>query len=112
MRVFLDACVDPRVVDLFTGHEVRTAFEMGWHQLKDHILLPLVQDRFDVVITIDQGLEYEHNLKKLRFGVVIVHVVKNKLEFYLPLALELREAAEQVKSGKVLHVHGTRPRVT
>ncbi len=82
---------------------------MGWHQLKDHILLPLVQDRFDVVVTIDRGLEYEHNLKKLRFGVVIVHVVKNKLEFYLRLAIELREAVEQVKSGEVLHVHGRGP---
>jgi len=106
MRVFLDACVDPRVVDLFAGHEVRTAFEMGWHQLKDHILLPLVQDRFDVVVTIDQGMAYEHNLKKLRVGLVIVHVPKNKVEFYLPLTVELREAVEQVKSGEVVHIYG------
>ena len=52
------------------------------------LLLSLVQDRFDVLVTIDQGLEFEHNLKKLRFGLVIVHVPKNKVEFYRPVALE------------------------
>ena len=42
MRVFLDACIDPTVVELLAGHEVKTAFDMGWHQLKDHMLLPPV----------------------------------------------------------------------
>ncbi len=79
---------------------------MGWHQLKDHMLLPLLQDRFDVVVTIDQGMEYEHNLKSLRFGLVIVHVPKNKVEFYLPLMPELRDAVEQVRGGEVVHIYG------
>jgi len=107
MRVFLDACVDPRVADLFSGHEVSTALEMGWHQLKDHVLVPLVQDRFDVVVTIDQGMEHEHNLKRLRFGLVIVHVPKNKVECYKPLTAELLGAVEQVKRGGVVHIYGT-----
>ena len=88
MRIFLDACIDPRVANLFAGYDVRTAFEMGWHLLKDHVLLPLVQEQFDVLVTIDQGLEFEHNLKKLRLGLVIVHVPKNKVEFYRPVADE------------------------
>ena len=106
MRVFLDACIDPRVAEIFVGHEVRTAFAMGWHQLKDHMLLPMVQDRFDVFVTIDQGWEYEHNLGKLHFGLVIVHVLKNKAEFYTPLARELSGAVEQVKSGGIVRVYG------
>jgi predicted nuclease of predicted toxin-antitoxin system len=109
MRVFLDACIDPRVADLFVGHEVTTAFELGWHQVKDHILLALLHDRFDVVVTIDQGMEHEHNLKKLSFGLVIVHVPKNKAEFYRPLRLELRDAVERARPGEVIHVHGKQP---
>jgi Domain of unknown function (DUF5615) len=104
MRVLLDACIDPRVVELFVGHEVKTAFDVGWHRLKDHILLSLVQDQFDVFVTIDQGFEYQHNLKKLRFGLVIVHVPKNKLEFYRLLGPELQKAVEQAKGGEVVHV--------
>ena len=72
--------------------------------MKDNLLVVQVQDRFDVVVTIDRGFEYEHNLKNLRFGVVIVQVPKNKLDFYRSLRSQLREAVEQVKPGFVVHV--------
>jgi hypothetical protein len=39
MRIFIDACIDPRVVEGFTAHEVKTAVQMGWHRLKDHELV-------------------------------------------------------------------------
>ena len=55
MRVYLDACVDPRAVRVFAGHEVRTAFDLGWHRLKDNHLLPLVQEQFDVFVTADRS---------------------------------------------------------
>jgi hypothetical protein len=102
--VFLDACIDPRVAELLTGHEVKTAFEMDWHRLKDHVLLPLVQDRFDAFVTADRGVEHEHNLKKFRFGILIVHVAKNKVEFYRPLLALIQIALEKVRPGDVLHV--------
>jgi hypothetical protein len=31
------------------------------------------------MVTIDQGFEHEHNLKKLSFGIVIVHVARNRM---------------------------------
>jgi hypothetical protein len=65
MRVFPDACVDPRVTEAFAGHEVATAVDLGWHKLKDYELVPLLQDRFDALVTIDRGFEFEHNLKNL-----------------------------------------------
>ena len=78
MRVFIDACIDPRVVEGFAGYEVKTAFEMGWRSFKDHELVKRLQGQFDVLVTIDQGFEYEHNVKTLHFGIVIVHVEKTK----------------------------------
>ena len=104
MRIFLDACVDPRVAGLLTGHEVTDAFQRGWHQLKDNALLPRVQGQFDVFVTADQGIEFEHNLGTLHFGIVIVHVEKNKIEFYRPLASDLLAAVERVAPGQVIHV--------
>jgi hypothetical protein len=60
MRVFLDACVDPRVVEAFSENEVRTAFDLGRHRLKDHELVRLLQGQFDVFVTIDQPGEVIH----------------------------------------------------
>ncbi len=34
--------------------------------MKDHILLPFVEEQFDVLVTTDQGFEYEHNLSSTK----------------------------------------------
>jgi predicted nuclease of predicted toxin-antitoxin system len=104
MRVFLDACIDPRASDIFAGDDVRTAVEMGWHRLKDHLLLNLVEEQFDVFVTIDRGFEHQHNLKNRRIGIVIVRVSKNKAVSYRALAAELLSAVREVRPGAVRHV--------
>jgi hypothetical protein len=80
MRVVIDACVDPRLVEAFPDHHVRTIFDLGWQHLKDHALVRQLE--CDVFITADRGFEYEHDLKSLSFGIVIVHVALNKIAFY------------------------------
>jgi predicted nuclease of predicted toxin-antitoxin system len=107
MRVFLDACIDPRVTECFPVREVETAAGLGWERLKDHELIPRLQGVFDVLVTIDQGFEHQHNLKALRLGIVIVHVAKNKVEFYRPLFSRLRAAVANVKAGEIIHVYST-----
>ncbi|HXJ91369.1 MAG TPA: DUF5615 family PIN-like protein [Terriglobia bacterium] len=104
MRVLIDACVDPRIVEAFLGHEVKTAAEMGWHQLKDNALVAKLKGHFDVLVTIDQGFEHQQNLKSLSFGLVIVHVPRNKVEFYRPLFGHLIRAAQRVKPGEVVDI--------
>lgn len=107
MRVFIDACVDPRVVEAFIAHEVAIAADLGWQSTKDHELVLLLQGRFDALVTIDKGFEFEHNLKKLTFGIVIFHVARNKVEFYRPLYAQMQTALAQLQPGQVLHVYGT-----
>jgi len=104
MRVFVDACVDPRAAQVITDHEVKTAFDLGWQHLRDHVLLPMVAADFDVFVTADKGFEYEHNLRDLPMGIVIVHVPKNKVEFYRLIAPQLLAAISLVMPGQVLHV--------
>ena len=108
MRVFIDACVDPRVAALIQGHkegyEVTTAFDLGWHTLRDPALLVRIQDHFDSFVTTDQGFEFQHNLSKLRFGIIVVHVAKNKAEFYEPLVPRIQIALDRTGPGKVAHV--------
>ena len=108
MRVYLDACIDPRAVQVFTGHDVRTAFDLGWHQLKDHALLPRVQGNFDVFATLDKGFEFEHNLRKLSFGFLVAHVPKNTLQFYEAIKTDLQTAVHRVRPGQVIHVYSPR----
>jgi hypothetical protein len=106
MRVVIDACIDPRLVEAFPGHYVQTLFDLGWQQLKDHVLVR--QLACDVFVTADRGFEHEHDLKSLSFGIVIVHAARNKITFYRPLFPQLLQAVATIRAGEVAHVYGPR----
>ena len=104
MRVVIDASIDPRLVEAFVGENVRTLFDLGWQHLKDNVLVKRLD--CDVFVTADQGFEHEHNLKSLSFGIVVVHVARNKIDFYRPLFPLLLNAVATVRAGQVVHVSG------
>ena len=102
MRVIVDASIDPRIVEAFVGDHVQTLFDLGWQHLKDNVLVKQLD--CDVFVTADRGFEHEHNLKSLSFGIVIVHVARNKIDFYRPLFPQLLNAIATVRAGQVVHV--------
>lgn len=103
MRVVIDACMDPRVVQAFAHHDAQTLFDLGWQHLKDDVLIRKLD--CDVFVTADRGFEHQHNLKALPFGIVIVHVNRNQVRFYRPLFSRILKAAESVTAGAVVHIY-------
>ena len=105
MRILLEECVHAGVKAAFPGHAVRTVSEISWRGSEDGPLLAYAQKSFDVFVTIDTKLERQHDLKRLRLGVVIVHVRSNEIGSYRPIFTALLKAAATVKAGEVVHVH-------
>jgi len=104
MRVLIDECVDPRVKLLFGDHKVATVHEQGWDTMEDGPLLAVAQKDFDVLLTIDAGLEFQQNLSKLRLGVVVAHVPKNQLPYYRVIQKEMLAAIDKARPGGIIHV--------
>jgi predicted nuclease of predicted toxin-antitoxin system len=104
VRILLDECINPRVRQAFAGHEVQTLTEVGWRAVPDAELVTRAQGLTDVLVTLDRGFEFEHNLSRLTFGIVIVQVARNRLEDYRALFSALASAAETVLAGEVIHV--------
>ena len=105
MRIVLDECVNPRVELLLKdNHAVSTVLGLGWGGLPDNILVQHLQGRCDVFLTIDRGFEHEHNLSSLGFGIVIVHVTRNRFAYYQSLQGKIRQAVAAVRLGDVIHV--------
>jgi hypothetical protein len=104
VRILLDECVNPRVRSAFPDHNVLTVAEAQWRKFSDTKLIAQTQGRFDVLATIDRGFEFEHNLRNLTFGIVIVHVHRNRIEYYRPLFPALVDAVERIRPGEVIHV--------
>jgi predicted nuclease of predicted toxin-antitoxin system len=56
-----------------SGHEVVTAFEKVWSHLKNGELLQQAEDEgFEVLVTTDQNLHYQQNLKEHKIAVVVL----------------------------------------
>ena len=54
------------------GHEISTAYEMGWAKLSNGDLLAAAEASFDVFITTDQNLRYQQNLTGRRLAIVVL----------------------------------------
>jgi len=104
MRILLDECVPRRFRLELPRHEVRTVPEMGWASFKNGALLAAASGKFDVFVTTDQRLSDQQDISTLAIAVVILVARRNKLEFLLPLAPELRKVLEEVKLGEVRRV--------
>jgi len=101
----LDECVNPRVKRLLeTHHAVLPVLEMGWGGFPDHILMERLQGRCEVFVTTDQGFEHEHNISSLNFGIVIVHVARNRLAHYEAIRERITEVLSSLSPGEVVHV--------
>jgi hypothetical protein len=77
---------------------------MGRVALKNGDLLAAASGQFDVLVTTEQRLSDQQNISTLAIAVVILVAGRNKLEFLLPLAPQLRKVLEEVKLGEVRRV--------
>ena len=104
MRILLDECVPRRFRRELPEHEVRTVPEMGWSSLTNGDLLAAASGKFDVLVTTDQRLSNQQNISTFAIAVVVLVTRRNKLEFLLPLAAELRKVLEEVQLGELRRV--------
>ena len=101
----LDERVNPRVERLLErDHAVTNVLKLGWGDLPDNIPVEHLQGRCEVFLTIDHGFEHQHSLPLLGFGIVIVHVPRNRLAHYEAIREEISQAVSSLRPGEVIHV--------
>lgn len=104
MRVLLDESLPRQLKRLLTEFDVSTVPEVGWAGTKNGELLRLAEPRFDVFVTMDQGLPYQQNLDGLRLCIVILIAPTNDIADLLPLVPDLRAAVLAAEPGAVLRL--------
>jgi predicted nuclease of predicted toxin-antitoxin system len=105
MRVLLDECLPRKLKNAFRMHECRTAPEAGFAGIKNGTLLRLAETAaFDVLLTMDKGLEYEQNLRGRRIAVVIIRAKSNRLADILPHVPACVAAIGSARAGELYRV--------
>ena len=72
MRILFDHGTPAPLRRSLAGHEISTAYEMGWSQLSNGDLLAAAEQSFAVFITTDQNLRYQQNLTGRRLAILIL----------------------------------------
>lgn len=85
MRVLLDESLPRPLAELLAGHEARTVAQAGWRGVENGALLRRAADSFDVVLTADQNIEFQQNLRTLPVAVIVLVAESNRIEALAPL---------------------------
>ena len=108
MRVLLDESVPHDLREYLEEYDISTVQDEGWKGAKDGELLERASRKFAVLVTADQNLPHQQNLGRFKLAVVILVAYRNRLEDYLPLLQELKEAVLNTAPGEAVQVSSGR----
>ena len=72
MRILFDQGTPVPLRRYLSGHTVSTAYEMGWSDLANGDLLANAESQFDLILTTDQSLRYQQNLKGRKLAILVL----------------------------------------
>jgi hypothetical protein len=72
MKILFDHGTPAPLRRELTGHEISTAYEMGWAKLSNGDLLAVAEKSFEAFITTDQNLRYQQNLSGRRLAILVL----------------------------------------
>jgi hypothetical protein len=106
MRVLLDANLPRALARYLTGHEAQSAHAHGWSDLDDGPLLDACAGPYDVLLTLDQNLRFQQNLRGRQVAVLVLSARSNRIQDLLPHVAALLEALPRCRPGEVTLVGG------
>ena len=104
MRVLLDEQLPIDLASQLHGHAVQTVVGRGWAGIKNGELLNRMSGHYDVLITMDRGIEFQQQISNLPFGVVVVRAQSNRMQHLSPLVPAILNAIGETKPGRVRRV--------
>ena len=107
MRLLLDECVPRPLLRDLTGHDAHHVVDMGWSSQRNGELLRLMlTDKFEALLTVDQNLPFQQNLRASGICVVVAVARTNRVKELRPLLPKILEALARVKPGEFITVGG------
>jgi predicted nuclease of predicted toxin-antitoxin system len=104
MKLLIDECLPRALKRLLSGHECRTVQEMGWSGKRNGALLAAAEHEFDVLVTIDQGMEYQQNLGNRNIALLMLAARSNQIEHLAPIVPDALAALRGIQPGRVVRV--------
>jgi glutamate racemase len=98
MKIVFDQGTPVPLRDHLLEHEIDTAFELGWSQLKNGELIKAAEDgQYEILVTTDKKLKYQQNLSARTIAIIVLSTtswprISQRIE-------EIRRAIATASSG-------------
>ncbi len=76
----------------------------GLERKENGELLIVAENEFDAFITMDQGIPHQHDLNKMKMGIVLLEARSNRYEDLEPLMNQVNVVLKTLKNGQVVRV--------
>ena len=81
-----------------------TAARLGWDRLPDGELIARARNDFDALITCDQSIPPQQNIRKDDVGVVVLVAKSNSIVHLRPLLPKIFDALDNLNRGEVVYI--------
>jgi len=105
MRILIDECIDERLRNSLTGHDCQTARHAGLAGLRNGDLLKAAEvAKFDIFLTVDQGIEYQQNLAAKKIAIIILRAKSSRLKDLLSLMPTCLAHIQSIRPGQIVKI--------
>jgi len=105
MKVLLDENLPHDLRRLIVGHDCFTVAYMKWNGLTNGKLLATAADAgFDVMLTSDAGIEFQHDVRQLPLSVMIVRARTSDMDDLAPLVPAILQHLAKLEPRSVVKV--------
>jgi predicted nuclease of predicted toxin-antitoxin system len=102
MKIIIDECLPVDIKKLFNDYEIYTIRDLNWTGLKNGQLLEkIVENNFDIFLTVDKKLRFQQNLKGIKLSFIILDIIRNKTEEVIQIKQLIIEAFNTIKQSEV-----------
>ncbi len=104
MKILIDECLPKKLKTALPDYASNTVQEMGWAGKKNGELLKLMVGQFDVFITIDKNMQYQHMLDQLPIAFIVLDAENNKFETLHPLMEQVLDSLSMIEEGQIIKI--------
>ena len=104
VRVLLDENLPRALAAELTGHEVSTVQAAGWSGTTNGELLRRAQGSFDVLLSMDRGLQHQQDLTALQLRIVVIRAPSNRMVHLKPLVGSILNTLASLPPGQLREV--------
>jgi hypothetical protein len=104
-KLLLDECIARKFKNHLSGQDCLTVPEAGWSGKKNGELLSLAENAgFQVLVSLDQGIQFQQNLTGRKIAVILLRARSNRLVDLLPLAEKILTSLSSIEPGTTVRI--------